>query len=257
MKFLIFLLIALIIGGSYVTYWAIKFYNPYKLFFVAGKKGSGKSTLITKLGMQHSRKGWTCYSTEHTPGCYYLPPEDLGTVYLPPHSVIFVDEVGLLWHCRDYASFPKYLRNYFKMMRHYGHKVYLFSQSYDVDKSIRDNCDYIYIMRCYLSILSIAQRVNKKLVVVDATGDSESRIAEGLILQPLIFAFFGTAIFTWIPHWAPYFDSFVSDRNDWEYKKFDYVELPKNQWHDLDYIKKKLSKALGIRMKKRRRRRKM
>jgi len=256
MIFLYFLLIFIIIAGSYFCYYAWKFYNPYKLYMFFGKKGSGKSTLITKLGMQHSKKGWTCYSTEHTPGCYYLPPEKFGKVKLPKHSVIFVDEVGLLWHSRDFSKFPVYLREYFKLHRHYGHKIYLFSQAFDIDKTIRLLCDYLFIVECHFSVLSIARRINRKLVVVEPTGESESRIADCLQLQPLLFAFFGTAIFTWIPKWAPYFDSFSDTQSDWEFEECEYNPLPDVQRADLYYIKNKVLKTLFRRIKKKRRKKK-
>lgn len=245
MVFLIILLLLIIIAGSYFCYWAWKFYNPYKLFFICGKKGSGKSTLITKLAFEHNKKNWNCYSTEHTPGCYYLPPELLGRVWIPKHSVIFIDEVGLLWHCRDYKSFPKHLREYFKLMRHYGHRVYLFSQSFDVDKSIRQNADYLYILNNYFAVLSIARRLITKLVVVDATGESESRIADNLVIQPILFAMFGTAIFTWVPHWAQYFDSFVDYKSDWVYQEFEYTEVPEIQRQDRYYLKRAFQQLLS------------
>lgn len=44
-----------------------KYTNPYKLIMIFGKKGSGKSTTLTKYAIQHVRKGWTVYSTERIP----------------------------------------------------------------------------------------------------------------------------------------------------------------------------------------------
>ena len=43
-----------------------KYLNPYKLVFVFGKKGSGKSTLIQKLSNKYYKNGWTVYSTEES-----------------------------------------------------------------------------------------------------------------------------------------------------------------------------------------------
>ena len=61
---------------------------------IFGKKGSGKSTLLCKLAYKHAKKGWHVYSTVPVPGAYLIQPEDIGHVYMPPKSVIFVDEVG-------------------------------------------------------------------------------------------------------------------------------------------------------------------
>ena len=68
-----------------------KYTNPYKLIMIFGKKGAGKSTTLTKLALQHIKKGWTVYSTELIPGTYYVRPEDIGFVDLPdvnfvPHT---------------------------------------------------------------------------------------------------------------------------------------------------------------------------
>ena len=51
-------------------------------------------------------------------------------------SVIFIDEVGMIWDNRDFASFAHCVRDWFKLQRHYKCKVYLFSQSFDIDKKL-------------------------------------------------------------------------------------------------------------------------
>ena len=35
-----------------------KWMNPYKLYLVFGKKGSGKSTYLVKLACKYLKKGW-------------------------------------------------------------------------------------------------------------------------------------------------------------------------------------------------------
>ena len=57
-----------------------KYVNPYKLIMIFGKKGSGKSTTLTKLALQHIKKGWTVYSTELIPGTYYIKPRMNGDI---------------------------------------------------------------------------------------------------------------------------------------------------------------------------------
>ena len=239
------------VAGTF-AYYSIKFRNPYKLLMIFGKKGSGKSTLLTKLSIQHRKKGWTVYSTEPVPGAYLIEPGDIGHVYMPPRSCILVDEVGLIWHNRDYVNFDKSLIRYFKLQRHYGHKIYLFSQAWDVDKVLRLLCDYLYISECYFSCLSIARRISRKLVVVEPTGETESRIADSLILQPLIFAMFGTAIFTWIPAYAKYFDSFTCEPMP-DKKEFEYRDLPERKITKFNLFR--LNSRKNKRKKSRRKRR--
>lgn len=224
-----FILIVFCFCCAMITYYAIKFFNPYKLLMVFGKKGSGKTTLLTKLAYKHSKKGWNVYSTEPVPGAYLIAPEDIGHVYIPPKSVIFVDEVGLIWHNRSYKDFDKSLIEYFKLQRHYGHKIYLFSQAWDIDKVLRLLCDALYITDTYFCCISVARRIKRKLVVVAPTGETESRIADQLLLEPFFLFWLGSAIITWIPRWSKHFDSFAASP-DWEKKEFDYKPLPENQW---------------------------
>ena len=62
-------------------------------------------------------------------------------VSVKPHSVIFCDEINLLWDNRDFKSFPKDMQKYFRLQRHYKHIFIGFSQTYDCDKKIRDLAD--------------------------------------------------------------------------------------------------------------------
>jgi len=40
-----------------------KYINPYKLIMIFGPKGSGKSTFLAKVAIEHIKKGWNVYST--------------------------------------------------------------------------------------------------------------------------------------------------------------------------------------------------
>ena len=57
------------------AYFSIRFRNPFRLIFLFGKKGCGKSSTLCKLAFDYIRKGWTVYSTEPIPGTYLLPPQ--------------------------------------------------------------------------------------------------------------------------------------------------------------------------------------
>lgn len=95
-----------------------KYLNPYKLTMVFGKKGAGKTTLLTKLCFRYLKRGWKVYSTEPIPGAYLIEPSDIGYKKIPPRSVLLIDEIGLIWHSRDFKSFPKEVRRWFKYQRH-------------------------------------------------------------------------------------------------------------------------------------------
>ena len=142
-------------------YHLVRYRNPYKLFMVFGKKGSGKSTLMCKLALRYSKKGFRVYCNSYIPGTYYFDAEDVGFYHFPENSVLLIDEVGMIWDNRDFKSFKKEVRDYFKLQRHYKHIVFLFSQTFDVDKKLRDLTDNMYLITNVLNCFSIARRITK------------------------------------------------------------------------------------------------
>lgn len=207
------LVTAFTIAGCVFTFLVCKFRNPYQLIMVIGKKGSGKTTLLTKLALQHKKKGWNVYSNFPVPGCHLFNIEDLGYKNIPEESVIFIDEVGMIFDNRNFKNFKPELRDYFKLQRHHRHKIYLFSQSFDIDKKLRDLCDRLYIVDCKFNIFSYAKRVVKNIVITNHTDNNcgangESQITEDYIIEPFIFFPFGSRQFTFIPNYAKYFNSY-------------------------------------------------
>ncbi len=203
---LLYIVIALVaVAFIWLVLMARRYGNPYKLYMVFGKKGSGKTTLLVKLAMQHAKKGWTVYSTCPVPGCYLIRAKEIGYVHFPPRSVIFVDEVGMIWDNRDFKNFDNAVRDWFKLQRQRKLKVYLFSQTFDVDLKIRNLCDKMYMCLCFGGWFSYAKEIKRKLVVVKPSENAESRIADELVISPFFLFPFGSRIFTYIPHWIPYF----------------------------------------------------
>lgn len=203
----IFLFIALLFLYHFLTK---QYLNPYKLIMIFGKKGSGKSTLLTKLAIEHQRLGWTVYSTEPITGCYKIDYTDIGYSHFPPDSCILIDEVGMIWDNRNFKSFDSKVRDWFKLQRHYKCKVYLFSQTFDVDKKIRDLVDEMYLVEKKFRVFSYSKRILKKMVLNKSTADSPSRIDENLEFDSLFFFWCGSRKFTFIPKYIPYFDSFCA-----------------------------------------------
>lgn len=187
-----------------------RFRNPYKLIMVFGKKGSGKSTLITKLALQARKKGKLVYTTIDVPGCRKFDVSKVGFCNFPEHSVVFIDEVGMVWDNRDYKNFKAEVRDWFKLQRHNKVTVYLFSQTFDVDVKLRNLTDYMYLVQNHFGVLSIARKIKRGIVIVNPDGQSEARIADSLEFEPFFWTLFGlrSQIWTWIPKWTKYFDSF-------------------------------------------------
>lgn len=201
---LCFWLIALVLVWHFCTR---KYINPYKLYMVVGKKGSGKTTMLVRLAYEHIRKGWTVYSTEKLPGCYHIDYRDIGVYNIPAGSVLLVDEVGMIWDARKYKDFPDHLRDWFKYQRHEGVKVYLFSQTFDVDKKIRDLTDAMYLVSNKLRIFAYAKRIIKVPDLVKPSAEGPARLDDVLKFDSLLWFWCGSRMFTFIPRYAKLFDS--------------------------------------------------
>lgn len=187
-----------------------KYLNPYKLYMVFGKKGSGKSTLMTRLAVDHvMKKGWTVYCTEkiNVPGVRYFDVSEIGKKSFDTHSLVLVDEVGMIWDNRDFKKFATEVRDWFKLQRHYQCKVYLFSQSFDIDKKLRDLTDGLYLCDTVLRVFTWAKRIHRTVVLTEAEADRESRISENLEFDSILMWPFGGRILTYIPKYAHFFDS--------------------------------------------------
>lgn len=212
--------------GSVYHFLTRKYVNPYTLTFIFAKKGQGKSTLLTKLALQHLKRGWTVYSTDPIPGCYYVPVEDVGYYEFEPHSLLIIDEIGMIWDNRNFKKFPVEVRDWFKLQRHRQVKVICASQSFDVDKKIRDLADNMFLLQKKFRVFSWGKRILKVLDIVEADGNtqSESRIVDQLKFDSLFFFWAGSRTLTFIPHWVKYFDSFAAPELD--HKEWELYELP-------------------------------
>lgn len=208
-----------------------KYLNPYKLIMVFGKKGSGKSTTLCKLAFKYHKRGWTVYSTENTPFSYKIEPDQIGFVQLQQHSILLVDEVGMIWDNRNYKSFRPEVRDFFKLQRHYKIRCYLFSQTFDIDKKLRDLTDQMYLLVSAFNMFSYGKRISRKIVLTKSQADRPSTISEDLQFDSVLFFWAGSRFFTFIPKWAKYFDSFAAP--DLKVVEFPYNaprQLEKKSW---------------------------
>ena len=219
-----------------------KYVNPYKLIMIFGKKGAGKSTLLTKFAFKHMKKGWTVYSTEYIPGTYHVEPEYIGFVelvdfnYKPfnaddykgltkafkvfrnwvnpyrPKILLLIDEVGMIWDNRNFKNFKPEVRDFFKLQRHRCVKCILFSQTFDIDKKLRDLTDQMFLVCNLFRVFSYGKKIKKFITIKESQTDDSSNLAEGLKFEPFIFFLFGSRTLTFIPRWARYFDSYKVDK---------------------------------------------
>lgn len=224
--FIVWFLILLLLCPLMV--YAYKYRNPYKLIMIFGKKGSGKSTLLTRLAVKEAKSGKIVYSNMpiNYPGIRLYDPEDIGKHTFPEGSVVFCDEVGMIWDNRNFKNFRPEVRDWFKLQRKHHVKVYLFSQTFDIDIKLRNLTDLMFMCTCHFNCVSVARRVNRKLVVVEPTGESEGRITDGYEIQSLFWQLFGfrSIYLTWIPAYKKYFDTrFMLDSQ--KVPEIDYEEI--------------------------------
>lgn len=203
-------IILILVAILYVIFlkWAYKYDNPYKLYFVLGKKGSGKTSYLCKLAIEYINKGWIVYTNVQdirVQGVRIISDiTDLGLYAPEANSLLLIDEVSLIWDNRHFKNFKDCTKEFFRLQRHYKCICYLFSQSFDVDKKIRDLSDRMYFCKQIFGRWSWLREVDKNIVITESTAESESRIAENLKFR---------GIFSWrflyIPFYSIYFDSFV------------------------------------------------
>lgn len=182
-----------------------KYDNPYKLTFIFGKKGAGKTCYMVREMLRLRKRGWTIYTDMqdiNIPGVRIISVQDLIYGQPEPNSAIFLDEVGISMDNRDYAKFPPGLRDFFKYLRKMKCRLYMNSQAYDVDKKVRDTVDGMVLQTSLLNCISISRPIVRSVTLTEPVGDSESRIADRLRFSGL----FSCRVY-WMPSYFKYFNS--------------------------------------------------
>lgn len=210
-------LFALIVGFSI---YAKRYANPYKLVFIFGKKGSGKSCYLVNQLLRYQKKGYTCYTDMYVniPNVRIIKAEDLKEFRPVENSALFLDEVGLTWDNRNFKNFDKGLTEFFKLQRHFRCVVYMNSQSFDVDKKIRDVTDSMILQSNIANVISVSRPIIRRVTLVEATAEGDSRIADNLQFDKL-----WRWKFYWMPKYFKYFNSHTIPER--EYIPFN--EVPK------------------------------
>lgn len=116
-----------------------------------GLRGSGKSNLASCIAQYWIKKGKTVYSNFPIKGCYEYDVSDLGT-YLISDCILILDEAGIDMSNRKFMEksikgIKENNRRFWKLTRHYNiPNIYLFSQAFDYDVTLRRLCDRQYIL---------------------------------------------------------------------------------------------------------------
>lgn len=213
----LFIVVAFVFFFIYTS----KYNNPYKLVFIFGKKGAGKSTLMVSDMLKDLKKGWNVYTDMKDcvlEGVRIFNIDDLGKFIPPPHSAIYIDEGGIKFDNRNFKNFPPELRDYFKYQRKYKNKVVMNSQSFDIDKKIRDVTDSMILQTSIFNVFTLSRPIKRSVTLVDASSQGDSRIADNLRF---------CSIFDWrikyMPKYFKYFESFKAPERPF----LNFREIPK------------------------------
>lgn len=200
--FLVFF--SLVVLFSLVT---ARYKNPYKLYYIIGLKGSGKTTYMVSLMRKFLKKKRIVYTNiDHVklPGIRFFDTKDLASFQPEPNSILFVDEAGLVWDNRDFKNFDKGLTQFWALQRQYRCTVYINSQSLDVDKKIRDRIDNLFVMTNIANCIGVIRRVRTKIVAYEGTSQAEGKIG----IDYKICGISGLKLL-WLPRYRKYFSSFA------------------------------------------------
>ena len=192
--------------GTIFCVLAYKYRNIYKLNYFFGKKGAGKSLLMVSYMLKYIKKGYAIYSdipSLNLNGVRQISASDLDKFVPTQNSVLFLDEVGRTFDNRKFASFSDGARDFFKFQRKYKVIVFMNSQSFDVDKKIRDLIDRYYLIQSFGNVLCLCRPINRKVALVEASSQGESRVADNLKFAP-----FWEWKWIYMPQYFKYFDSF-------------------------------------------------
>lgn len=184
-----------------------KYNSPYQLICLFGRKGSGKTTTEAKYMLRYASKGYQIYTDIDgvaLPGVHLMKLSDLKDHWPKPKSCILLDEVGLSMSNRDFKSFDKGLREFFKLQRHAKCVVIINSQGFDMDKSVRLLCDKFYFVQRIgpLSLRRPIRQVQKPNDMTSPTNDSP-------IIETYKWGMIWDWKITWIPRYAHMFSSFA------------------------------------------------
>lgn len=202
MVLLIAILFCAVAGLSYLSK---KYNNPYKLTFIFGKKGAGKSCYMVHEMLHYMKKGYHIYTDMEDcliPGVRIVSVAELSEFRPEPNSALFLDEVGISMDNRNFKNFPPGLRDFFKYLRKMKCVCYINSQAFDVDKKVRDTTDKMILQVALLGCFSLSRPIIRSITLTESTSQADSRIADNLSFS---------SIWTWrifyMPRYFKYFDT--------------------------------------------------
>lgn len=180
--FIVLLSKTLPIVFDWLSIWELKRYKKKKIKFdkkkmprvkldiYFGLPGSGKSSYLTYLAKIYGKLGVDIYTNcmdidfSLIPNIHYIPYSYIGNVDVD-NSILLLDEMGLELDAREFKTNfkDKQVLKWWKLFRHHNCPIFLFSQTTDIDKKLRDLAQNYYLVRQSIpyvtSILPIIKKV--------------------------------------------------------------------------------------------------
>ena len=200
-----------------------RYKSPYVFNLFIGSPGCGKSTMYTMFAHYYLSRGHHVYGTDPVEveikdkktrkktivSVKKIEARDLYSYKFPPDSVILIDEIGTIFHNRAWKEFSKKNVLFWKHFRHCHLIIYAWSQSFDVDLTLRNLVTQFWIQEKKMRVFSIARRLIMKPVVVHPQGEGVARITDDFVEDPkLLKPVIGGMKVVFIPRWVKNFDSY-------------------------------------------------
>lgn len=212
-RMLVFLLVLFL---CLFIFYSSKIKDKYGISMIVGQIGVGKSSIICSLIRKYQKMGWTCYADFETniPDCRFFNARNLDSYIPEPESVLFLDEASLVFFSRDFKNFSRYTE-FIAKCRHYKTKIFMSSQSFDIDLYIRNRVSSMYLVK-RIGCISVMRKIKKLQTVLSAETLSNTQDVKnsGLVdgyKYCSIFEKGGIKLF-WLPSLWKWHDSFYVEK---------------------------------------------
>lgn len=171
----------------------------------------------SKFGKSKYLRVYANFPLKHT---YTFEKSDIGIFdFCPPDEegnfLMLMDEAGIDFNSRRFKEMTDQQIQHFKEHRHHSEDWYVFSQSFDVDKVLRDLTPELrYLKKCWFWPHTIKSlRIHKSMIV----DDTSHQLLDGYEFDPPLLRLFTTKRYYLPPYWGM-FDSW--SKRPLKYKDF-------------------------------------
>ena len=180
-------------------YWVVAMSNPFTTTLIVGKKGSNKSTDITRRCLENHNKSFWYYDKDEPKFWKFkkatwnvctntkvnmpfkvqkVDIKKLGDFVPKPFSYVMLDEINLVWDNRKFKEFKESTQEFFRLARKHRCKLILYSQTFDCDKKIRDLVDEMWLYQKVLGVFGYGKRISKMPTIKENGLTAESQLVD-------------------------------------------------------------------------------